>query len=90
MGQRPTLEAKLADLANRFRFLGIVLMFLAGVAFLFSPRIEGWPFDPLSEVLAVVFAIGSTLLICGQLMVRKIVGFGTMEPPPITMPKAKG
>lgn len=90
MGQRPTLEAKLADLANRFRFLGIVLMFLAGVAFLFSSRAEGWPFDPLSMVLAAVFAIGATLLICGQLMVRKLVGFGTMEPPPITMPKSRG
>lgn len=90
MSQRPTLEAKMAELANNFRFVGTASMFLAGIAFLFSPRFEGWPLDPFSVVLIVLFAIGSTLLICGQLMVRKIVGFGTMEPPPITIPKAKG
>ncbi len=90
MRQRPTLEAIMADIANRFRFGGIASMFLAGIAFLFSAPSESWPLDWFSVVLIVLFAIGSTLLFCGQLMVRKIVGFGTMEPPPITMPKAKG
>jgi hypothetical protein len=90
MSQRPTLEAKLAELANRFRFVGIGLTTLAAVAFLFSPRGADWPSDPLSEVFAVIFAVGCTFLVCGQLVVRKIVGFGSMEPPPVTIPWTKG
>lgn len=89
MGQRPTLEAKLAELANRFRFIGICLMALGAIAFLFSPRGAGWPFDPLSDIFAVIFAVGCTLLVCGQLVVRKLVGFGSMEPPPVTIPQSK-
>lgn len=89
MGQRPTLEAKLAELANRFRFIGICLMALGAIAFLFSPRGSGWPFDPLSDIFTVIFAVGSTLLVCGQLVVRKLVGFGSMEPPPVTIPQSK-
>lgn len=89
MGRRPTLEAKLAELANRFRFVGIALMALGAIAFLFSARGAGWPFDPLSDIFAVIFAVGCTLLMCGQLVVRKLVGFGSMEPPPVTIPQSK-
>ena len=89
MGQRPTLEAKLAELANKFRFVGLGLAFLSGITFLFSPREAAWPFDPLSDFLAATFAVGCTLLVCGQLVVRKLVGFGSMEPPPVTIPPFK-
>ncbi len=90
MGQRPTLETKLAELANRFRFLGISFMAIAAVAFLFSLQHPRWPVDPLSVVLAALFVAGSTLLLCGQLVVRKLVGFGSMEPQPVTIPQTKG
>jgi len=90
MGQRPTLEAKLAELANRYRVIGIGLTLIAGVAFIFSPRGPGWPVDAFSLVLAVVFAIGFTLFVCGHMMIRKLVGFGKMEPPPVTLPRSKG
>ena len=89
MGGRPTLEAKLADLANKFRFVGMALVLIAALAFIFDPRGDDWPFDLLSFVLAIMLAIGCTLLVCGQLMVRKLVGFGSMEPPPVTIPKFK-
>jgi hypothetical protein len=90
MLQRPTLETKLADLANRFRFAGIGLTVIAGLAFLFSPRSEGWPLDAFSVALYLLFAIGCTSLICGQLVIRKLVGFGSMETPPVTLPQSKG
>ncbi|KPF93431.1 hypothetical protein IP81_04325 [Novosphingobium sp. AAP83] len=90
MLQRPTLETKLADLANRFRFAGISLAVIAGVAFLFSPRGQGWPLDALSVALYLLFAIGCTSLVCGQLVIRKLVGFGSMETPPVTLPQSKG
>ena len=89
MGQRPTLETKLAELANKFRFVGLGLAFLSGITFLFSPREAAWPFDPLSDFLTATFAVGCTLLVCGQLVVRKLVGFGSMEPPPVTIPPFK-
>jgi hypothetical protein len=89
MRQRPTLEAKLAELANKFRFVGLGLIVLSGIAFLFSPRATGWPFDPLSDFLGVTFAVGCTLLVCGQLVVRKLVGFGSMEQPPVKIPTFK-
>jgi len=89
MGGRPTLEAKLADLANRFRFFGVLRIVIAILAGLFSPRAPACPIEPLAFALAVVFSIGLTSLICGQLIVRRLVGFGSMEPPPVTIPEFK-
>ena len=89
MSRRPTLEEKLTDLANRFRFSGISLTSLGGIAFLFSPREAGWPLAPFPFCLGLIFAIGCTLLVCGQLVVRKLVGFGSIEPPPIVAPTLK-
>lgn len=89
MGERPTLEAKLADLANRLRFLGISLIVIALLAIFFSPRGPAWPFEPLAFTFAVILAVGCTTLVCGQMVLRRVIGFGSMEPPPVTIPKLK-
>jgi len=46
--------------------------------------------DAFSVALYLLFAIGCTSLICGQLVIRKLVGFGSMETPPVTLPQSKG
>lgn len=87
MHGRPSLETKIADLANKFCFVGIGIASIAFVGFVFNPRGGDWPLDPASVALFVLFSIGCTSLACGRLTIRKLVGFGSIEPPPITLPR---
>ena len=85
MLERPTLEAKVAEFANFLRAGGIGLIGLAFVIFLFTPHIPLFPLNAVTWSLVAVFAVGMTMFLIGRSLMRKIVGFGTMEPTPITV-----
>jgi len=89
MIERTELEDQLDKLSNKFRFTGIGLITISALAFLFTTHEHIWPLDAFTLTLSILATVGSTAFLCGQLAVRKLVGFGSMEPPQVSIPPSE-
>lgn len=85
MGVNQLLKSSLVKEADFARVAGIGLVALSGCATLFSDFEDIWPLNGFTLTLAAVSAAGLAMLWRGQRLVRILMGFGSMEAPPISL-----
>ena len=85
MKENTALKDRMVRFINTLRFSGFGFIALASIVFVFSKPDRGGELNGFTLILALIAVSGVVMLLCSFRLVKILMGYGNMDPPPVTL-----